>query len=830
MSLTTRQRTTVLPFLALLLALGGVTAIISSFAQVARAGVEHNELVPAQVRRDLPVALDGRVMAHAQVGNRIFVGGDFTQVALPDGTILDQAYLYAYDIDTGELDHNFLPTLNNPVDALEASDTGDGVYVGGRFWRWETDAGVAFPLRVAKLDAFGALDTSFAVQASARVITLELVGDDLYLGGDFLEVSGVPIAGLARVDATTGELDTDFDLDLKFSIHGNQLVRRVVAHPSGDELFVLHYNQRVLGELRQGVFKLDISSPEPVLSDWEISLTDQVITSGECWGALRDLAMSPDGSFIVIGGQGADRPPNCDSILRYETSGAGVTNFTWSARMYSSIFSLAVSDVAVYAGGHFCAAPLLGAIYDGGLTSDFGGQANQCFINDPEQENNPSSLDPVNAVFRNQLAALDPDTAQALDWDPGSNNSVGVFDLTLIDRGLLAGHDGDRFSDFLVGRSGFFDFGVPDDVQAPTIAVTNPAAGLMTDSLTAITGEASDNRSVTEVSVRLRSLTTQEWLQQDGTFGPDQVDLDVAITATGIGEVSWSVPVGELPPGDYEVRGFVSDAVGLTSDSLSHPFTVPGVAQCTVALNDSDQPVISYTGFQHNGADTVVVRRNGGFLDETTAGEGAFVDESAIPGDYDYLLRWRPGGVVTDVACTPDSITVPVGGGGVTCTVAVGADNSPIVEWSEIAGVNSYVVREANIGFVATVGAPETSFVDADRAAGEYSYSIRYRQNGTRIDLPCDPSPITVAETAAPENTCTATVNQNGRVVLSWSAIAGEDTYIVRDNDEFVAIAANTLTFVEDDPQPGEHSYVIRSRQAGVTTDVACSPDPLVVP
>ena len=48
----------------------------------------------------------------------------------------------------------------------------------------------------------------------------------------------------------------------------------------------------------------------------------------------------------------------------------------------------------------------------------------------------------------------------ALAWDPGSNAALGTFDLTLIDRGLLAGMDNDRFGNFiLTGRSGFFDFG-----------------------------------------------------------------------------------------------------------------------------------------------------------------------------------------------------------------------------------------------------------------------------------------------------------------------------------------------------------------------------------
>jgi len=425
------------------------------------------------------------------------------------------------------------------------------------------------------------------------------------------------------------------------------------------------------------------------------------------------------------------------------------------------------------------------------------------------------------------LAALDPTTAQALDWDPGSNNDLGVFDLTLIDRGLLAGQDGDRFNEFLVGRSGFFDFGVPDDLEIPTALVSSPAAGSITDSLTELTGTAGDNRGLTHLVIRLRNVTTQQWLQADGTLGATQVDLPISTTQTGIGEVAWSFPVNSLPTGDYEIRGFSTDAVGNTSTPLAHAFTVPGAAQCTVALDADEQPVITYSGFLDNGVTSIVVRRNGGFLTEINAGSGSFTDTNAVPGDYSYLLRWRPNGVV-DVPCTPNSITVPEGGGGITCTVGLDANSDPVLNWTDL-GLNSYVVREAGLGFVATESG--TSFSDVGRAPGDYSYILRFRQNGTTTDLPCSPSPITVPDDVGPAvNTCSAAVSANGVVTLNWSPIAGEDTYIVRDNDGFVATTSAVLVFDDTSAESGARTYVIRSRQAGVTTNVTCNPDPVIVP
>ena len=813
--------------LALLLALGGMTAIVSSFANDARAAVTHGQLVPDTVRRDLPATVSGHVNAYAVVGDRVFVGGDFTQVRLPDGTIVDQAYIYAFDINSGAFDTNFRPVLNNEVESLVARVDGTGLYAGGRFTRWEEGPVRNFPLRVASLDAAGNLNRDFATSASAIVRTLEQVGDDLYIGGDFREVSGQPIVGIARVDADTGVVDNGFDLGLADSINDGQFVRVIEANPTADELFVLHYVDQVLGESREAVFKLDISTPTPVLSGWNLPWVAQADSPGRaCWRQLRDLAISPDGAFIVIGGQGADRPPNCDSVLRYETAGEGLVNFTWSARMYSSVFSLAVSDVAVYVGGHFCGAPRLGAVYEGGLTSNSELTANVCFVNDIDHLSNPHNIDTENAVFRNQVAALDPTTARALEWDPGSNNDLGVFDLTVIDRGLLAGHDGDRFSTFQVGASGFFDFGAPADTEAPTLSVTDPAAGSVASSLTAINGVASDNRAIESLIVRLFNRTEQLWVQADGTLGTARVDLPVEQTETGLGEISWTVPVVDLAPGEYEVRGFAVDSASNATPGLEHQFLVPGNAVCTVSLDDSNLPVISYSGFDNDRVDTVVVRRDGRFLANAPADGANFTDDGAAPGDHSYVIRWRPDGVRTDVACSPSPINVPEPG--FACQASIDPNGNPVLSWTDI-GLRSYVVREAGVGFVATVEGINV-FTDTGRSPGDYSYSIRLRANGVTTEEPCSPATVTVPDLgpAPVVNTCTASVNANGVVSLAWSPVDGEDTYTVRDNGGFVATVANALEFIDNDATSGQQNYVIRSREAGVVTDVACNP--VVVP
>lgn len=813
-----RQRLWVLPVLALTAILFGASFIVTSGSETAEAaGLAQGQVVPELPRRDVPVVLDGRVLAHAKVGDRIFVGGDFTQVRQTNGTVIDQAFIFAYDVNTGLVDPNFRPVLNKVVRTLEPTAAGDGLYVGGLFSRWDD----SFPLRVAKLDAQGNLNTNFGPRASARVQSIVEVGNSVYIGGDFTMVSGTPATGLVKVDRITGAVDTSFVPSFTNTINGSQLVRRVRATPDGSSLFVLHYAQSVEGQTRQAIAKFDINGGAPTLSGWNIQWIQQNLASN-CWTALRDMDLSPDGTFLVVGGQGADNPPNCDSVLKYSTAGSATVSYLWSARMYSSVFSVAVSDVAIYVGGHFCAAPK-NPIPLGGVSSTWTGTANGCDVNDPSNGLNPSVRDPQNAVFRRQMAALDPVTGQALPWDPGSNNLVAVYNLTLVDRGLLAGHDSDRFNTFGVGRSGFFDLNEgAGDTGVPTLAVTEPAGGTIIGSPTVLAGIATDNFDVTEVVVRLKNVTNGDWLQANGSFASTQADLPVTLTTIGLGEKAWSTPVANLPVGSYEVRGFSKDAAGNTSTPLVSSFTIPGAAQCVVALNANNQPVITYSGFEGNNVTSVVVRRNGSFLANSNPGSGTFTDTAASPGDHSYLIRWRVASVNTDVPCSPATINVPVVAPTGTCSVGLDAASKPVVSWS-IPGVNRVSVREAGRGFVSEVNGPST-YTDTGAAPGSYTYSVRFRSGGVVNNITCSPAPITVPTVNAATPTCSAALNGAGAVELNWSAIAGEDLYIVRDNDGFVAEVAGATSYTDASPATGNRTYVIRSRQGATTTNVTCSP------
>ena len=75
----------------------------------------------------------------------------------------------------------------------------------------------------------------------------------------------------------------------------------------------------------------------------------------------------------------------------------------------------------------------------------------------------------------------------------------------------------------------------------------------------------------------------------------------------------------------------------------------------------------------------------------------------------------------------------------------------------------------------------------------------------------------------AGDQTCTVTFDGNG-ATLAWTAIDGENSYIVRRNDSYLANVGNNLSYT--DPAGGANdTWIIRSRMNGVTTNTTCETD-----
>jgi len=399
---------------------------------------------------------------------------------------------------------------------------------------------------------------------------------------------------------------------------------------------------------------------------------------------LRDAELSPDGSMLVIVEKGNFR---CDKIVALPAANDGTNDPLWVTAAHDSVFSVAVTDAAVYAGGHFCFVTAHGPISaTDAATYPWVAKPEACDITN----GNATQGD---FIARNQIAALDPATGEPLDWNPGSNALAAVWHIEVIDRGLLLGQDNDRINTFRTGHHAFLDFG------------------------------------------------------------------------------------GTTPP-----------------------FVPPAPAACAASVDNAG--VVSLDWDSIAGATSYVIRKNDSWVASTT--DTTATDTPAV-GTYEYVIRYRINGVVTDMPCSP---TVEVTAPTFACTADV-TDDDVLVSWTSQPGVSNYQVRRDG-GWLAS--SSTLSYTDQDLGLGTYTYSVRYRIGGATTDVACSPSTVTIeGETMV----CT----RDG-ANLSWNAIDGVTSYQVRKNGGWFA-GTSATTFV-DETATGADSYAIRYRQSGQTITVDC--------
>lgn len=165
------------------------------------------------------------------VGDTVYVGGTFTAAVAPNGSTVRRANLAAFDRATMTLRTQFVANTNGRVLAL-ASD-GTRLFVGGEF---TTVNGVSRS-RVAALDLVtGAVVAGFRADAlgggyTTRVSALEVSNGRLFIGGAFGTINRVSRSRVAAVMTSTGAL-------LPFAPNTDAAVMALAASPDGARMYV----------------------------------------------------------------------------------------------------------------------------------------------------------------------------------------------------------------------------------------------------------------------------------------------------------------------------------------------------------------------------------------------------------------------------------------------------------------------------------------------------------------------------------------------------------------------------------------------------------------
>lgn len=436
-----------------LLVLALVVALVASWPASAQT-VDHPGPVLDEPALDLPQFRgeagdkSDEVRAVAQAGRWVVVGGSFRTVTA-GGATTSQPRLAAYDRRTGALHADFAPQLDGRVRGL-AADGPDHVLVGGEF---QTVDGVRQP-RLARIELRdGSLDRSFRPDVSAFVNDIVVADGRVVFGGTFTEVGGEPRLRLAAVRRSDGALDPSFRFDVTEE-HGRAVgVRSVSVTPDGDDLLVVHTGRRVNDEPRIGAAVISLGD-EPELRDWR---TRQYEPNCRPWRGddgfpwMRDADISPDGRWAVVMSGNGNYPPACDTATRFQLTDLDDDDVeaTWISALFDTPEAVAVSDEAVYVGGHFESVMGPGTTYE-----DY-----------PEGNN---TKNPPGSIDRFQLAALSIEDGTGLpDWQANANGLRGVLALAVTPHGLLAGSDGTLWARNDLGAHAFFPAVARDGAVGP---------------------------------------------------------------------------------------------------------------------------------------------------------------------------------------------------------------------------------------------------------------------------------------------------------------------------------------------------------------------------
>jgi PKD repeat protein len=495
----------------------------------------HTNLVPNKPRTNTPFIGSGEIWDFEVSGTRVYVAGTFTSLQNPGGTTVNQRFLAAFNINTGQIDTGFRPTFGGGgVNAVEASPDGTKLYVAGSF---NTVNGVT-KRKIASINpATGATVTGFTANAGAAATALAATNTTLYVGGQFSTVNGAPRVGLAAVNGTTGALVPGFVNDISggMGVNGLLTVQQLKLTHDDSKLLVVHTGRRIAGQDRYGVGL--ISTQTNQLLPWRTRLWDDNL---QFVGGIQrvyagDIAPN-DQYFVVSSGSGGDRPPINDTAVAFPVAGNDNVQPLWISRHVDSVYSVAITERAVYVGGHFSfeESPTAPDPWPGLDNVGYGtGQGLSAYV----------LGDAV--VRRDHIGALNPADGKALEWNPLAFTFEGNKALEATPRGLLVGGDGAYKGGVRTGRVAFFDFNTNPAPSPIETTITNPIEGRVEESGVqfVIDGQATAPGQVRRVQVEIQDRNSKQYLQDDMvSWGPSN-NIYANLAAPNAASTAWSLPV-----------------------------------------------------------------------------------------------------------------------------------------------------------------------------------------------------------------------------------------------------------------------------------------------
>lgn len=249
------------------------------------------------------------VLAIAEVGGRVYLGGEFDKLVPPGGGgSQTRHHLAAIDVGSGDLTP-WDPGADGTVRAMVVS--GNRLYVGGDFRR----VGGQSARNLAAINlATGEVDSGFHPTVGGRVRSLALDGDRLYLGGDFGSVGGVKRPKVAAVDAGTGAVLNWTPPALGRGRYTGQTGKRTHGASSGNvySVAVSGGGVYVAGNFTDfagqgGLLALDAGTGRPLSQQWEVGGRSSPWPPHRAGGPSSPPPVGPAGASTPSGPIAANR-------------------------------------------------------------------------------------------------------------------------------------------------------------------------------------------------------------------------------------------------------------------------------------------------------------------------------------------------------------------------------------------------------------------------------------------------------------------------------------------------------------------------------------------
>jgi len=361
-----------------------------------------------------------QVRKMVQCGANMYAVGSFTQID-QGGVTTTRNGAFSFSATTGKLTA-WNPNVNGTVNGVALSTDCSTAYLGGSF----TTVGTSAAGNIAAVTTTtGAIKSTFAHSANAKVESLVMVGGRLIVGGYFTSVNGGTQKYLTSLNPNTGASDNYVTTSMagtyvytdqggNHAQGGATSVYNMELSPNSAKLLVMGTFTSVAGQHRQQIFMLDLGS-EVTLDNWYSAEFNAYCAVTEPF-YLRAAAWSPDGATVYTAATGKKpasgpgynvndpRAGLCDAAAAFPSTSVSTQTHKWvNYNGCDSYYSIAADANDVYVGGH----------------ERWVNNSNGCNVAGP------------GALSRPGISALSPATGLGTDWNPTRDRGIGADDLMI---------------------------------------------------------------------------------------------------------------------------------------------------------------------------------------------------------------------------------------------------------------------------------------------------------------------------------------------------------------------------------------------------------------